>query len=147
MPCIDEYLGGSAPWRAQGKNQLLLSHMKPFKEVQSSTIANWMKLVLKMAGIDTLLYKAHSCRSASTSRANVLGISLKYILKRGNWSGASTWQRHYNKKIVNTRRSSEFETRINLACCRYILQSRHGHCKCTHFFIFIFFKYLKIVII
>ena len=53
-----------------------------------------------MAGID---------RSASTYKAKVLGMSLKDILKRGQWSGASTWQRHYNKEIVNTRKSSEFE--------------------------------------
>ena len=64
MACIDEHLGVSAPWRTQGQNQLFLSHMKPFNEVQSSTITSWMKLVLKMAGIDALLYKAHSCRSA-----------------------------------------------------------------------------------
>ena len=112
VACIDEYVERSAPWRIQGQNQLLLSHMRPYKEVQSSTIANWVKLVLKMAGIDTSLYKAHSCRSASTSKAKVLGISLKDILKRGQWSGASTWQRHYNKEIVNTRESSEFETVI-----------------------------------
>ena len=86
--------------------------MRPYKEVKSSTVVNWVKLVLKMAGIDTSLYKAHSCRSASTSKAKVLGISLKDILKRDQWSGASTWQRHYNKEIVNTRESSEFETVI-----------------------------------
>ena len=37
VACIDEYLGRSAPWRTQGQNQLLLSHMKPYKEVQSLT--------------------------------------------------------------------------------------------------------------
>ena len=85
VACTDEYLGRSAPWRTQGQNQLLLSHMRLYKEVQSSTIANWVKLVLKTAGIDTSLYKykAHSCRSASTSKAKVLGISFKGILKRG----------------------------------------------------------------
>ena len=110
MASTDEYLERSAPWCTQRQDHLLLSHMRPYEEVQSSTIANWMKLVLKMAGIDTSHYKAHSCRSASTSKAKVLGISLKDILKRDQWSGASTWQRHYNKEIVNTRGSSEFET-------------------------------------
>ena len=109
VACIDE----SAPWRTLGQDQLLLSHMRPYKEAQSPTIANWGKLVFKMVGIDTSLYMAHSCRSASTSKAKVLGISLKDILKRGQWSGASTWQRHYNKQIVITRESSEFETDLN----------------------------------
>jgi len=101
VTCIDEYLKRSALWRNQGQDQLLLSHLKPYKEVQSSTIANWVKLVLKKAGIDTSLYKAHSCRSASTSKAKVLGLSLKDILKRGQWSGKSTWQKYYNKEIIN----------------------------------------------
>ena len=29
---IDEYLGRSAPWCTQGQDQLLLSHMIPYKE-------------------------------------------------------------------------------------------------------------------
>ena len=37
-----------------------------------------------MAGNDAKLHKTHSCRSASTSKAKVLGISLKDILKRGH---------------------------------------------------------------
>ena len=37
-----------------------------------------------MAGNDAKLHKAHSCRSASTSKGKVLGISLKDILKRGH---------------------------------------------------------------
>ena len=86
--------------------------MKLYKEVQSSTIADWVKLVFKMVEIDTSLYKAHSCRSASTSKPTVLGTSLKDILKRGQWSGASNWQRHYNRNTVNRRKSSEFETVI-----------------------------------
>ena len=112
VTCIDKYLRRSAPWRIQGQNQLLLSYLKPYKEVQSSTIVNWVKLVLKMAKIDASFYKAHSCRSTSTYKTKVLGMSLKDILKGGQWSGASTWQRYYNKEIVNTRKSSEFETDI-----------------------------------
>ena len=68
VACIYQYLGRSAPWRIQGQNQLLQSHMKPYKDVQGSTIANWVKLVLKMTGIDTALSKARSYRSASTSK-------------------------------------------------------------------------------
>ena len=87
VACIYEYLGRSAPWCTQGQNQFLLSHMKPYKEVQSSTIANRVKLVLKMTGIDTALSKAHSCRSASICKAKVPGISLKDILNEVNSRG------------------------------------------------------------
>ena len=39
-------------------------------------------------------------------------MSLKDILKIGQWSFALTWQRHCNKEIVNTKESSKFETVI-----------------------------------
>ena len=87
VACIDQYLGRSTYWRTQGQNEILLSHMRPYKEVQSSTIANWVKLVLKMTGIDTSLCKAHSCRSASTSKANVLVYLLKTYWKEVNGRG------------------------------------------------------------
>jgi len=96
VTCIDEYLKRSALWRNQGQDQLLLSHLKPYKEVQSSTIANWVKLVLKKAGIDTSLYKAHSCRSTSTSKAKVLGLSLKDILKKRSM----VWKSLLGKNII-----------------------------------------------
>ena len=85
--CIAEYLGWSASWHTQGQNQLLLGHIKPYKEVQSSTIADWVKLVLKMVGIDTSLYKAHSCRSASTLSLQYWVRLLKTYWKEVNGQG------------------------------------------------------------
>ena len=53
-----------------GKPQLLLSFQKPCKEVVSSTFSGWIKKDLKLAKIDTDIYKAHSTCSASTSNVN-----------------------------------------------------------------------------
>ena len=99
VTCLSHYLERTAEWRTEGQNQLLLSHLNPHKEVKSSTISNWVKQVLKLSGIDVSKYQAHSCRSASTSKAKVLGLSVKEILERGRWSSKSTWQRFYNKEI------------------------------------------------
>ena len=99
VTCLSHYLERTAEWRTEGQNQLLLSHLSPHKEVKSSTISNWVKQVLKLSGIDVSKYQAHSCRSASTSKAKVLGLSVKEILERGRWSSKSTWQRFYNKEI------------------------------------------------
>ena len=86
--------------RRLGKSQLLLSFQRPCKEVVSITISGWIKKVLKLAKIDTDIYKAHSTCSASTSNVKLKGLSLADILKRGLWSRNSTWQRFYNKDIV-----------------------------------------------
>lgn len=42
----------------------------------------------------------------------MLGIALKDILKRDQWLGLLTWQRHYNKKIINSRESYVFKAII-----------------------------------
>ena len=107
VSCTEDYLARSNVWRDKGQNQLLLSHLKPHKEVQKSTIAGWVKIILKNAGIDTSLFKAHSCRAASTSKAKVMGLSLQEILKRGQWSRESTWQKHYCKPIEKVNENFE----------------------------------------
>ena len=86
--------------RRLGKSQLLLSFQKPYKEVVSSTISVWIKKVLRLAKIDTDIYKAHSTRSASTSNVKLKGLFLADTLKRGSWSRKTTGQRFYNKDIL-----------------------------------------------
>ena len=77
-----------------------LSSIRPHNVVVSCTISDWLKKTLKQAGINTDLFKAHSTRSASRSKASVGGSPLVGILKRGPWSHHSTWQSFYNKHII-----------------------------------------------
>ena len=81
----------------QTKNQLLLGTVKPYVEVISSTIARWLKNVMKDAGIDVSIFKGHSVRWASTSKAAAQGFSVREIMDRANWSGASTFKTFYHK--------------------------------------------------
>ena len=62
--------------------------------------------------MDANLFTAHSTRGASTSKAKVKDSSLEDILRRGNWSNKSTWQKHYHKFISNE--SSQFKKSIGL---------------------------------
>ena len=90
----------SERWRKRGnRSQLLLSFIEPHLPVASATFARWIKEVLSLAGIDTNIFKSHSVRSASTSKAKALGLTTKDILAKGNWSTESTWQKFYNKDI------------------------------------------------
>jgi hypothetical protein len=47
--------------------------------------------VLRLAGIDTSIFKAHSTRSASTSAATKLGVPLQDIMSSAGWSSNSTF--------------------------------------------------------
>ena len=100
---LNEYINRSKPWRESNhEKQLLLSSIRPHNAVVSCTISGWLTktLTLKQAEINTDLFKAHSRRSASSSKASVGGAPLVEILKRGSWSHHFTWQRFYNKHII-----------------------------------------------
>ena len=58
--------------------------------------------MLGLSGIDTK-FKAHSTRSASTSKALSAGISLTEIVKRGQWKSDSTFRKFYHKDIKDTK--------------------------------------------
>jgi len=101
VKCLDEYLLRSKKWRTENKDQLLLGHTNPHKEVSSSTISRWIKDTLELSGVTKLgSFSGHSTRSASTSKAEMSGLSVCDVLNRGSWSNESTWQRFYHKEII-----------------------------------------------
>ena len=99
---LEKYLKRTKFWRGKDKSELLLSFAKTHNPVVSSTISGWIKNVLREAGIDTKIFKGHSTRSASTSKAGLAGLSVKDILERGSWTNASTWQRFYNRQVESS---------------------------------------------
>ena len=89
------YLERSRSWRADSNNhQLLLSYVKPHKEVLPCTIAGWLVQLINLAGIDTSEFHAYSVRGASTSKAKAKGLSCKEIMEIAKWRKESTFRRH-----------------------------------------------------
>ena len=72
---------------------------KPFKPVLRDPIVRWIKNAVKEANIDTGLFTAHTCRSASTSKAKIAGLNIKAILSSANWTKGNIFQRYYFKEI------------------------------------------------
>ena len=62
------------------------------RSVYSSTISRcWLKETLVLSRVTEILdFGDHSTRSASTSRAELSGLSVKEVLDRGSWSNEST---------------------------------------------------------
>ncbi|XP_066932297.1 integrase/recombinase xerD homolog [Clytia hemisphaerica] len=95
---IDEFLSRTKERRGT-ETRLLISHIKPYRRVSTDTVSRWLKTIIGLAGIDTKIFKGHSTRSATTSKASSLGISVREILERANWTNESTFQKFYNRKI------------------------------------------------
>ena len=81
---------------------VFVSFRKPHKPVTRPTLKKWVLKMLAQAGIDTGKFKAHSMRSAASSKVAKLGLRMKEVLDNGNWSRESTWQRFYHKEIETT---------------------------------------------
>ena len=70
MSVLDEYLNRTEEWeRVNHEIQVLLSYIQSHKQVVPSTISGWLKNVLKSSGINVSLLRAHSTRSATTSKS------------------------------------------------------------------------------
>jgi hypothetical protein len=95
------YKGNMLHTKTLKKNQskLLISYVKPYLPVTRDTISRWMKTVLARVKIDTSIYKAHSVRSASVSKAKENLMPVSKILSKAGWSNSKTFARFYDKKI------------------------------------------------
>ena len=101
VSALNEYLKRTDTWRTNGdKFHLLLCYIKPHVEVRSSAASRWIKEILKETGVDADVFKGHSTRSVSTSKACQSGISVEDILSRVSWSNESTWQKFYHKQVL-----------------------------------------------
>jgi len=102
---LTEYIKVTKVFREkQQTSKLFLSYVEPHKPVGKDTTARWVKEMLKIVGIDINIFQAHSKRSASSSKAYKKGANLKDILKMGNWSNASVWQKFYNKEFSSAEK-------------------------------------------
>ena len=84
------------------QSQLFIPFVKPYGPVTSSSIARWLKETLLKAGIDTSIFKGHSIRGASTSKAANVGVTIEDILKAADWSAESTFQKFSYKPVHNS---------------------------------------------
>ena len=64
--------------------QFLVTYGKPHKAASDDTISQCIKNTITIAGIDIDVFKAHSTRSASSSKAKKVGFPYTEILKRGS---------------------------------------------------------------
>lgn len=95
---LSEYIKCTAPLRG-GETRLFISFVKPYQAVSRDTISRWIKNVMIKAGIDVEVFKPHSTRAASTSKANACQVPIDVILKAASWKGDCTFRKFYNKPI------------------------------------------------
>ena len=107
-------------------SQLLLSFTEPhivqYKPILSSSLAKCIKKIIGYVSIDTAIFKVHPFRSAPMSKAKILRISAKDILKKGNWSGKFTWKKSITRKLKVLHKGSKKQFKNKYALKRGMKQ-------------------------
>lgn len=94
------YLDKTRHLRADTCHQLFVATQKPHQAVSRATISRWVKQLLVCAGIDMTIFKPHSTRSASTSKA-ATKVSLDTVLRTAGWRSDCTFRKFYNRPVTN----------------------------------------------
>ena len=102
--CLKEYLKRTAALRINHTKLIIIS-CEPFTPTASATICRWVKDMMERAGIDITKFATHSVRSASSSKAFVIGISLSSIMRRAGWLCESVFIDHYLREIDSMPKS------------------------------------------
>lgn len=100
LKVLKEYINRTRLLRQEEK-QLFISFVPPHKAVSKNTISRWLKKVLEEAGIEIDIFKAHSTRAASCSRAKRDNVNIDEILETAGWTNQRTFERFYDKVIMN----------------------------------------------
>jgi len=94
------YLEKTSGQRNETSQYLFISDRKPYKNLSKDTLARWVKIVLKNAGVNTDIFTSHSTRHASTSKAWRMGVSVDTIRKTAGWSeSSSVFAQFYNRPL------------------------------------------------
>jgi len=99
MFALREYLNRTKLLR-KNHSQLFISYQRPCHAITTQTLSRWIMATMADAGINTEVYKPHSTRSASVSRAEARGVPIDTILQKAGWNSSKTFAKYYKKKIV-----------------------------------------------
>ncbi|CAH2246396.1 Transposon Ty3-G Gag-Pol poly [Pelobates cultripes] len=91
---LQSYLQLSAVFR-KDINQLFITSRNPFRPAKVNTIRGWILSAMSSAGIDVSVFKSHSIRGASATKAAGKGLPLPIILKAARWLSSKTFVRFY----------------------------------------------------
>ena len=115
---LNAYRDLTQPMRKDNMKQLWLSLTDTKEEVETNTLARWLKDTMTEAGVDSKVFKAHSTRGASVSKADSMDLPMEVILKEGRWTNAVTFAQFYKRPILKDK-GSTFQTTV--------LTMRNGH--------------------
>ena len=98
---LSDYLKARNARTNKNCHQLFVKLQRPHNAVGKSTLARWVKDVLKDAGLNMSIFSPHSIRAASTTAAARKKVPLETILKTAGWSNDNVFRKFYKKPVTS----------------------------------------------
>ena len=132
---LDQHIDRTSSLQGE-EQQLFGSYVQPHQGVSKDTISRWIKTVMQQAGLDTTVFKPHSTRAASTSKAHSCNVSLPAVMKATSWTSDCVFNIFYNKPVQPQNLADIFSHAILSAavethCLFTSLSGQFSFCKVT----------------
>jgi integrase-like protein/integrase family protein with SAM-like domain len=102
---LDYYLKRTESIRST--SNLFVSLQSPHGRITSQTISRWLVKLLELSNVDISIYKGHSYRHASTSKAFKKGVNIETIFNNAGWSKESKmFAKFYNRTVSDVNEFS-----------------------------------------
>lgn len=97
--CLNEYILRTEELRGR-VDRLFITTQPPYRGASQTTLARWTRATLREAGVQVVVWSAHSVRSASTSKLSKISVPVEMIMDKAQWKSAKTFQKFYQKPII-----------------------------------------------
>ena len=128
---LDQHIDRTSSLQGE-EQQLFGSYAQPHHGVSKDTISRWIKTVTQQDGVDTTVFKPHSTRAASTSKAHGCNVSLPAVMKAASWTRDCVFNKPVQpQNLLDSFSHAILSAAVKTHCLFTSLSGQFSFCKVT----------------
>ena len=128
---LDQHIDRTSSLQGE-EQQLFGSYAQPHHGVSKDTISRWIKTVTQQDGVDTTVFKPHSTRAASTSKAHGCNVSLPAVMKAASWTSDCVFNKPVQpQNLLDSFSHAILSAAVKTHCLFTSLSGQFSFCKVT----------------
>lgn len=128
---LDQHIDRTSSLQVE-EQQLFGSYAQPHHGVSKDTISRWIKTVTQQDGVDTTVFKPHSTRAASTSKAHGCNVSLPAVMKAASWTSDCVFNKPVQpQNLLVSFSHAILSAAVKTHCLFTSLSGQFSFCKVT----------------
>ena len=128
---LDQHIDRTSSLQGE-EQQVFGSYAQPHHGVSKDTISRWIKTVTQQDGVDTTVFKPHSTRAASTSKAHGCNVSLPAVMKAASWTSDCVFNKPVQpQNLLVSFSHAILSAAVKTHCLFTSLSGQFSFCKVT----------------